>query len=67
MGEIEDILTVATLVLDRHADPERYIQARLTAAGDAQVERKWQRVLDAVRAMLNERRARGPLSAGPPH
>ena len=61
MGEIEDILTIATLVIDRKRDPESYVRDRLAgavAANDRSTERKWGRVQDAIRAMLDERRTR---------
>ncbi|MBV8169627.1 MAG: hypothetical protein JO021_22745 [Alphaproteobacteria bacterium] len=60
MGEIEDLLTVATLVVDRFDDPAAYVAARIGQAertGDAPAMDKWRRVQDAVRAMLSQRRA----------
>jgi len=62
MGEIEDLLTVATLVIDRFDDPETYIAGRIgqaERAGDTPATRKWHRVQEAVRAMLSQRAGYG--------
>jgi predicted deacylase len=57
VGEIEDIQTVAYLVLDLHSDAEGYVVARIAQAEtdqDLPALRKWLRVLEAVRAMPSE-------------
>jgi len=59
MGLVEDLLTVASLILDRESDPQTYVALRIASAQDPCVRRKWSRVRDAIEAMLSERHAGG--------
>jgi hypothetical protein len=66
VGQLEDILTVACLMLDLYADPESYIAQQIETAErarDAETKLKWLRVDEAVRAMLSERQTHSARTA----